>query len=184
MIRKFLLTGLILFLAPGSIAQLACALLIGAYFMAAHVKYTPFISDDETNLQTISLISTVLILVLGIMLKAKDCPIQMEDSANGKYDHPPPALLLFLCAITSVFGAGFSVMAMRKKVYDQLTSFTKYNARCTVLLTCLAAVLCCASACCYAATKEEEEEMRPEEDTQGDVAVEMKGYGEQPSSQA
>jgi hypothetical protein len=75
MLRKFLLTGLILFLAPGSIAQLASALLIGAYFMAAHVKYQPFISDDEDNLQSVSLISTVLILVLGIMLKARRvCP--------------------------------------------------------------------------------------------------------------
>jgi hypothetical protein len=34
MMRKFLLTGVVLFLAPGSIAQLAMALLIGAYFMA------------------------------------------------------------------------------------------------------------------------------------------------------
>jgi hypothetical protein len=38
MTRKFLLTGLVLFLAPGSIAQLAMALLMGAYFMAVICK--------------------------------------------------------------------------------------------------------------------------------------------------
>jgi hypothetical protein len=39
----------VLFLAPGSIAQLAMALLIGAYFMAAHIKAALFITKLLLN---------------------------------------------------------------------------------------------------------------------------------------
>jgi hypothetical protein len=36
----------------------------------AHIKCQPFIASSEDHLQSMSLISTVLVLVLGIMLKA------------------------------------------------------------------------------------------------------------------
>jgi hypothetical protein len=123
MTRKLLLTGGILFLAPGSVAQLACALVIAAYFMAAHIKCQPYADDDDDNLQvplyalismisssllstpsdddnlqSCSLISTVLVLVLGIMIKS----VSMQDadkkaSANDKCNNPrPPAMMMTL----------------------------------------------------------------------------------------
>jgi len=120
MIRKFLLTGVILFLAPGSIAQLAMALLIASYFMAAHVKCEPFSNPEENHLQSVSLISTVLVLVLGIMIKAAAQNTALQQK-YARYDNPPAWLLIVLCACTGVFGAALAFY----QIYGQVNKGVK-----------------------------------------------------------
>jgi hypothetical protein len=67
-------------------------------------------------LQSVSLISTVLVLVLGIMIKSAS--MQDKDkkaTANDKYDSPPPWLMVCMCALTACVGAVLAVMKMIKK---------------------------------------------------------------------
>jgi len=149
MIRKFFLTGLILFMAPGSIAQLASALMIGTYFMAAHVKYQPFILREEDNLQSMSLITTVLILIFGIMIKAASCQQPLtENPTMRKYDHPPAELLVSLCACTTGFGVILGIYTLRKTMSDHVKNLATVNGTGVAILTCLVTIFCCINSCC------------------------------------
>jgi len=161
MVRKFMLTGVVLFLAPGSIAQLAMALLIGAYFMAAHVKYQPFEEESEDNLQSISLISTVLVLVLGIMIKAASANKDQPE----KFQSPPDALMVVLTACTTAIGGGLGVYKLLDKLKQQGEKLMKVLRKFFTCLLALWVVFCCCLACCCIANEamKEKEEKKEEE---------------------
>ena len=147
MVRKFLLTGVILFLAPGSIAQLAMALLIASYFMAWHVRRDPFKASFENTLQTVSLVSTVMVLVLGIMIKASTMASQMNqaNADNEKYNDPPPMLLVFICAATAILATFLAVVKTRKKLNGMVKKYKKYLAMTTGAFAFLSWIYCTSS---------------------------------------
>merc|ERR1712196_565883 len=94
MSRKLLLTGAILFLGPGSTAQLAVAMLVASYYMASHIKCQPFGSDDDDFIQSVSLVSSVLTLTL--------------------------ALLLIINSATLVIGAYLAFVKLQERVQDRM----------------------------------------------------------------
>jgi len=79
-----MLTGVVLFLAPESLAQLAMALLIAAYFMTLHVKFSPFVDQKDALLQTVSVVSSVLTLTLAILLKASSVARRATHLSNAE----------------------------------------------------------------------------------------------------
>ena len=88
--------------------------------MQAHIKYAPFKDTDEDQLQTVSLVSTVFVLVAGIMLKAAAEGAVSSNPSMDKYNHPPPGLMLFLCACTTVIGVVTALMKMWKTLQRDL----------------------------------------------------------------
>ena len=68
MLRKLLLTSVIIYIKAGSILQVMMGLLICVGFLIAHIKYQPFNSDEDDNLQSVSLGSSVLTLVSAAMI--------------------------------------------------------------------------------------------------------------------
>ena len=68
MLRKLLLTSVIIYIKAGTILQVMVGLLICFGFLIAHIKYQPFNSDEDDNLQSISLGSSVLTLVSAAMI--------------------------------------------------------------------------------------------------------------------
>lgn len=72
MLRKLILTTVVLFVERGSLRQIALALVVAVTFMTLQVKYEPFKSLDEDNLQIGSLISLSVTLLGSILMKDKD----------------------------------------------------------------------------------------------------------------
>lgn len=68
MLRKLLLTSVIIYIKAGSILQVMVGLLICVGFLIAQVKFQPFNSDEDDNLQSVSLGSSVLTLVSAAMI--------------------------------------------------------------------------------------------------------------------
>lgn len=69
MLRKFLMTGAIGLFDPGSTNQLLFGVVIAGGFLVHHVKYQPFVADDEDHAQSASLFATAATLLLAISLK-------------------------------------------------------------------------------------------------------------------
>ena len=68
--HKLLLTGIIIFIKPQTLSQLAMAAVINGLFLLAHIRLAPFAVFKDGQLQFWSLWSVMSSLFLGILLKA------------------------------------------------------------------------------------------------------------------
>ena len=70
LIRKLLLSSVIIFVHPGTFAQIAAALLLCVGFMTHHFFAQPFIEGSADNLQSVCLVQLFLTLFAGMLFKA------------------------------------------------------------------------------------------------------------------
>ena len=68
MLHKFLLTSVIIFVKPGTTAQLAAAFLINLLFLLMHVQTQAFMTPEENTAQFTGLISILLTIFSGIVI--------------------------------------------------------------------------------------------------------------------
>ena len=59
MLRKVALLGISMFIAPGTMKQVMCCLLMALVFMTMHIKLQPFDCDTDDNLQVRACCSAV-----------------------------------------------------------------------------------------------------------------------------
>jgi len=81
LVNKLLLTGLIIFIKPGTVSQLACGFVIAIVFFILHVRYRAFADLVQGDLQFCSMLSIVMTLFGGILLQTKSVE---EEEPNGK----------------------------------------------------------------------------------------------------
>ena len=68
--HKLLLTGIIIFIKPNSLSQLAAATVFNGFFLLMHIRIEPYAEFKDGQLQFWSLWSMMTSLFLGILLKA------------------------------------------------------------------------------------------------------------------
>jgi len=69
LVRKFMLVSLVIFVEPGTATQLAFAFMIAFAFLVAHVYSKAYPEPSDDTYQLVSMISVVLTLYMGILLK-------------------------------------------------------------------------------------------------------------------
>jgi len=138
MIRKLFLTGIILLAEPGSVFQLACALLIAAYFMAIHIRCLPFKDVTEDFLQTVSLISTVLVLVSAIMIKSSAMAAKIASANHSEFNSPPAMLLVLINGATVVLALILGTFKMKQTLTAQIKKMAALG-----MMGSFVARLCC-----------------------------------------
>jgi hypothetical protein len=67
--QKFLLTGVLIFIKPGTTSQIAFGFVISITFFVIHVRTNAYIEDTEDDLQFAALLSITMTLFGGILLK-------------------------------------------------------------------------------------------------------------------
>ena len=88
MLHKFLLTSVIIFVKPGTTAQLAAAFLINLVFLVMHVNTQAFVTEEENAAQFTGLISILLTIFSGIVINynnlAEDTDVYNTVITTGK----------------------------------------------------------------------------------------------------
>ena len=89
MLHKFLLTSVIIFVKPGTTAQLSAAYLINLIFLLVHVQTQPFKTEVENTAQFSGLISILLTIFSGILinynhLNHEDTDVYNNSITTGK----------------------------------------------------------------------------------------------------
>jgi len=69
LLQKLLLTGLLIFIKPGTVSQLACGFVISIIFFIIHVRTNAYIEDVEDDLQFAAMFSITMTLFGAILLK-------------------------------------------------------------------------------------------------------------------
>lgn len=72
MLRKFLLCGVLIFVQPGSMLQLAASILLASLFLTLHSKFQPFEDDIDDDLQSAALLATFLTLISSTLIKTNE----------------------------------------------------------------------------------------------------------------
>eukprot|EP00656_Telonema_subtile_P022648 TRINITY_DN2385_c0_g1_i1.p1 TRINITY_DN2385_c0_g1~~TRINITY_DN2385_c0_g1_i1.p1 ORF type:complete len:996 (+),score=324.08 TRINITY_DN2385_c0_g1_i1:74-3061(+) len=72
MLRKVSLLCLPLFVAPGTMKQVALCLVLSIGFMCLHVKFTPFEDEIDDHLQTICCVATLLTFSCAALLMSEE----------------------------------------------------------------------------------------------------------------
>lgn len=70
--RKLLLTSVISFIARGTMLQVVASIIIAVVFLIAHIKYQPYEKDNDDDLASAALVSTLLTLLCAALIVAKD----------------------------------------------------------------------------------------------------------------
>ena len=89
-----LLCSVVILVDSGSLAQLAFAFVICTIFLVAHVLIRPFKTDADNSYQSTSLVSTLLTIFAGIMIKA-----DMAEHTKGTYDDFIITFVLMFCNV-------------------------------------------------------------------------------------
>jgi len=74
MIRKLMITSILVFVYPGEPAQLAAGVVVSFGSLVIYYSARPFVSANLTTLQIFSLITQCINLFYGIMLIVSECP--------------------------------------------------------------------------------------------------------------
>ena len=98
MLRKFLLTSLVLFLHQGSVAQVAVALVVSVCFLVLHVRVLPFASNADNWLQGAALVALCIVYFVGLIIKALP-----ESDVGSSFDS------LLQVSATAIFVVAFSI---------------------------------------------------------------------------
>lgn len=69
LLKKFLLCSLIIFIDPGTLAQIAVAFVISIAFFVAEIFLSPYLEDNNDLYSFLSSLSTLLTLFCGLVLK-------------------------------------------------------------------------------------------------------------------
>jgi hypothetical protein len=96
--RKLILTGCIIFFLPGSISQIAFALLVSSCFLTAHVKLQAYLYTDDDLCMSSAMFAATITLFVGILLKAQDDP----DAQTGNTEVGKAIMGFLLVAINAM----------------------------------------------------------------------------------
>ena len=69
LMQKLLLTGLLIFIKPGTTSQVACGFFISITFFVIHVRTSAYVEDLEDDLQFCAMLSITMTLFGGVLLK-------------------------------------------------------------------------------------------------------------------
>ena len=92
LVQKLLLTGLLIFIKPNTVSQLAAGFTISIVFWVLHVRTMAYVNETESDLQFYSQLSITMTLFGGILLKTNT---QDEDPAGL-------ALMSFLLLVINI----------------------------------------------------------------------------------
>ena len=83
LLKKYVLTSVIIFVKPGTTAQLAAAFVITLCFLVLHVHTNAFDSPEENRTQFCGLTSILLLLFSGILLRANKHSTEPSDDDDA-----------------------------------------------------------------------------------------------------
>ena len=109
MIKKMMLTGGLVLLAPGSSAQILLGILITLVYLCLVLKFEPYNEDEDDFLQFVATITILLTLISGLALRS-------DDVNKGYYESHLMASLLIL--INCCYERCFHVAATGTRWYS------------------------------------------------------------------
>lgn len=116
MLRKFMMVTVLVFIFPGEPAQIGIGLLIVFAFLVLHLLLKPFATPDLNNMQTVSQVSLLLTLFVGLMLVVdKYMQKELDLAASGAWglvDLGQASLLQLNRLMFSYMGTGVNIFTM------------------------------------------------------------------------
>jgi len=104
MLRKFMLSAMILFIMPGSVMQICAALAISGLFLLVHLKYQPYEDPSDNKMQTCGLLGLFVTVFAGLILMAAGCDATTEAEIAQRALTEIFFKVFMLAANTMVFG--------------------------------------------------------------------------------
>jgi hypothetical protein len=95
MLKKFILTSLVILIQPGTLAQLAFAFIVSLVFLACSSQINPFVKGGDNDYMFYSTLSTVITLFSGILLKAN-----IQEDSTGGYEQALVTFILVACNLS------------------------------------------------------------------------------------
>ena len=118
LVRKLLLSSVIIFVHPGTFVQIAAALLVCVGFMTNHFFSQPFIEGSADNLQSVCLVQLFLTLFAGMVFKAG------MSSEVPAYEYQLYTWLLLVCNYGAI-ACGILVVLLEAQVGQLLRALCK-----------------------------------------------------------
>jgi len=106
--------------------------------MAIHIRCLPFKDVTEDFLQTVSLISTVLVLVSAIMIKSSAMAAKIASANHSEFNSPPAMLLVLINGATVVLALILGTFKMKQTLTAQIKKMAALG-----MMGSFVARLCC-----------------------------------------
>jgi len=104
LIHKLCLTGLIIFIKPNTVSQLATGFVVSIFFLVLHVFRHAYVEAADDTLQFTSMLSLTMTLFFGIVIKTDDQ--QREEDRYGK------SVVAFLLVANNVMVIGLFMIQL------------------------------------------------------------------------
>jgi hypothetical protein len=103
MVRKLMLTGIIIFIMPGTASQFAVGALIAMIFIVLNAKYQPYQSGDDDLLQLWCQLGIFMNLFSGLLLK-------VEQGGASEIPEDTLGVVLVICSILPIVCGGYFIV--------------------------------------------------------------------------
>eukprot|EP01047_Picozoa_sp_COSAG01_P014853 COSAG01_NODE_733_length_13988_cov_1136.208150_4_plen_420_part_00 len=116
LIEKLILTGLLIFVRPGSIAQCYVATITAFVFCVIQTKWMPYAEPKDNYLKQLAEVQLLMTLLVSIILRTD---LSAEDVGRGGYD-------IILLMVNVVMVPGFLVVAAVWGFYELCKKLNEY----------------------------------------------------------
>jgi len=97
LLKKFILSSVVIFIKPGTLAQVAFAYIVTLLFFLAQISVIPFGEMDDNFYNFISLLSTILTLFCGLVIMGVDATKLAGEQTDDPYENAAISVLLVGC---------------------------------------------------------------------------------------
>ena len=109
-VRRLALTGMLIFIFPGSPSQIVVGLFVAVFSQGIISAVSPYVESSDDNLATVGQFQIVLVFISSFVLIVKDMPEQRRDGAGDLWKGPGFAGFMVLIGLMTLLMTAYTLI--------------------------------------------------------------------------
>ena len=109
-VRRLALTGMLIFVFPGSPSQIVVGLFVAVFSQGIISAASPYVESSDDNLATVGQFQIVLVFISSFVLIVKDMPEQRRDGAGDLWKGPGFAGFMVLIGLMTLLMTAYTLI--------------------------------------------------------------------------
>ena len=128
-VRRLALTGMLIFIFPGSPSQIVVGLFVAVFSQGIISAASPYVESSDDNLATVGQFQIVLVFISSFVLIVKDMPEQQKDGAGDLWKGPGFAGFMVLIGLMTLLMTAYTLVLDSALIQGMFARWSRWRHR-------------------------------------------------------